>query len=313
MIGFTSEIEIANKLNSVVIIKALEAAFMDIALSKAVQPPQFSVIIPNDGGDTILYSAAMVEKRLFGVTVSPYLISRLNAGQHPVTAFTLLISTETGLPVLLCDSKLLIAARTGATSVIAMQQIAKKSTNIAIIGSGKIAEWHLRCLAHVIDCERISMHSPQIFLPAMHEKRSNLLSIDRRLEFHNSIDKAVMDADVIMLCTSSCLPVLDISVLASNVLITSIGTDGLLAHEIPPAELLDMDVFCDYRNTTPLIAGEMIIATRDFGWKASQIVADLPELVSGQFVIDRSEQKKRRFFRSVGLGIEDLAAASTIL
>ncbi|MGE9115758.1 hypothetical protein ACQKHT_26395, partial [Escherichia coli] len=79
-------------------------------------------------------------------------------------------------------------------------------------------------------------------------------------------EAAVEDADVILLCTSSAGPVIDPARLSKPALITSISTNAPRAHEVPPQCLNAMQVFCDYRHTTPGSAGEMLIAAEQHGW-----------------------------------------------
>ena len=82
------------------------------------------------------------------------------------------------------------------------------------------------------------------------------------------------------------------------------------AHEISPVSLADCDVYCDYRATTPSTAGEMVLANQQHGWDASSVKGDLAELVAGTCALpDRS---KTVFFRSVGLGLEDIAMAAAV-
>jgi L-arginine dehydrogenase len=114
-----------------------------------------------------------------------------------------------------------------------------------------------------------------------------------------------------MLCTSSGTPVLSDGMLTKPALITSISTNALNAHEIPPAWLADMDVYCDYRRTTPGSAGEMKLAAERHGWAAASVVGDLPELVSG--ACEKPSYRKHAFFRSIGLGLEDVAIAYELL
>jgi L-arginine dehydrogenase len=40
-----------------------------------------------------------------------------------------------------------------------------------------------------------------------------------------------------------------------------------------------MDVYCDYRHTTPQHAAEMCLARQHHGWTDDAIKGDLPELV----------------------------------
>jgi L-arginine dehydrogenase len=94
-------------------------------------------------------------------------------------------------------------------------------------------------------------------------------------------------------------------------MVTSLTTTTATAHEIAPEALAGFDVYCDYRAVTPLVAGEMVIAAQNHGWSLDWILGDLPELVSG-----KGRQPTRNaptFFRSIGLGLEDIAIASLLL
>jgi L-arginine dehydrogenase len=71
-----------------------------------------------------------------------------------------------------------------------------------------------------------------------------------------------------------------------------------------------MQVFCDYRVTTPGSAGEMLIAAEQHGWDKNAIVGDLPDLMSGS--VQRPGYDRHVFFRSIGLGLEDIALANAI-
>ena len=112
-----------------------------------------------------------------------------------------------------------------------------------------------------------------------------------------------------MLCTSSAGPVIDPDALSKPALITSISTNAPRAHEVPPASLVGMDVYCDYRATTPGAAGEMVLASES-GWNRQLIRGDLPELVSG--LVAKPTYERPVFFRSIGLGLEDMALANAL-
>jgi L-arginine dehydrogenase len=129
------------------------------------------------------------------------------------------------------------------------------------------------------------------------------------LEIASSAEDAVSNADLVMLCTSANSPVVNSAALKVGCLVTSISTDAKDAHEIDPKSLQQMDVYCDYRETVALKAGEMSLAKAEIDWSYDSIVADLPELLSQSATV---ETKKTRFWRSTGLAIEDIAAAFAI-
>lgn len=284
----------------------LRKLFRDLAAGQAVQPAQQLVEFPQGAGDFINYLGVLAEDGVYGIKTSPYIVRE----QGPlVTAWTLLMSMQTGQPLLLCDAGELTTARTAATTAVAVDALAPLTANrLAIIGSGKVAQAHLHYVKGLRDWQSISLYSPSLNEDA--ETASLLKNIEPRLNIVDSREAAVQDADVIMLCTSSAGPVIDPSSLRKPALITSISTNAPRAHEVPPQSLNDMQVFCDYRLTTPGSAGEMLIAAEQHGWDRSAIVGDLPDLLSEK--VQRPDYDRHVFFRSIGLGLEDIALANAI-
>ncbi|MFS2199922.1 ornithine cyclodeaminase family protein [Pseudomonas sp. Pseusp3] len=284
----------------------LRKLFRDLASGQAVQPAQQLVEFPHGAGDFINYLGVLAEDGVYGIKTSPYIVRE----QGPlVTAWTLLMSMQSGQPLLLCDAGELTTARTAATTAVAVDALAPLAANrLAIIGSGKVAQAHLHYVKGLRDWQSISLYSPSLNEDA--ETVSLLKNIEPRLNIVDSREAAVQDADVIMLCTSSAGPVIDPSSLRKPALITSISTNAPRAHEVPPQSLNDMQVFCDYRPTTPGSAGEMLIAAEQHGWDRSAIVGDLPDLLSEK--VQRPDYDRHVFFRSIGLGLEDIALANAI-
>jgi L-arginine dehydrogenase len=284
----------------------LRKLFRDLATGQAVQPAQQLVEFPQGAGDFINYLGVLAQDGVYGVKTSPYIVRE----QGPlVTAWTLLMSMQTGQPLLLCDAGELTTARTAATTVVAVDALAPlNATRLAIIGSGKVAQAHLHYAKNLRDWQSISLYSPSLCEDA--QTVSLLKNIEPRLNIVDSREAAVQDADVIMLCTSSAGPVIDPSSLSKPALITSISTNAPRAHEVPPQSLNDMQVFCDYRLTTPGSAGEMLIASEQHGWDKNAIVGDLADLLSDK--VQRPAYDRHVFFRSIGLGLEDIALANAI-
>lgn len=285
----------------------LRKLFRDLAAGLAVQPAQQWVEFPQGAGDFINYLGVLAEDGVYGIKTSPYIVRE----QGPlVTAWTLLMSMQTGQPLLLCDAAELTTARTAATTALAVDALAPLSAQrLAIIGCGKVAQAHLHAVKDFRDWQSISVYSPSL-AKAAPDAIAQIKGLDPRVILADSCDAAVQDADVILLCTSSAGPVLDPARLSKPALITSISTNAPRAHEVPPQSLNAMQVFCDYRQTTPGSAGEMLIATEHHGWDKRHIIGDLPELLSehGQ----RPTYDRHVFFRSIGLGLEDIALANAL-
>ena len=216
---------------------------------------------------------------------------------------------RSGQPLLLCDAKSLTTARTAATTAVAVEELAPAhATRLAIIGSGPVARAHLHYVKNLRDWQEIRLYSPRLAAESA-TRHAELRALDPRLQLCTSQEEAVATADVILLCTSSAGPILDPLRLGRNVLVTSISTNAPRAHEVPPASLVGMDVYCDYRATTPGAAGEMVLASES-GWNRQLIRGDLPELVSG--LVAKPTYERPVFFRSIGLGLEDMALANAL-
>jgi L-arginine dehydrogenase len=291
-----------------VVLDALREAFAALANGAALQPPQASGVIA-DQVDVIWYPAILGTHNLFGAKLSPYLMRRKDGPK--VAAWTLLCSTETGEPVLLCDSLALTTERTAATTALAVQLLKPASaTRLAVIGLGAVGMAHLRYAAAIYDWSETLVYSRHA------RSDSSILDrvpadIRRKITIADSAESAVANSDVILLCTSSTTPVIDHRWLKPPQLVTSLTTTAEHAREIAAEALPGLDVYCDYRATTPFVAGEMAIAAKDHGWSRDAILGDLPELVSRKARMP--SQNKPIFFRSIGLGIEDIAIASAVL
>jgi L-arginine dehydrogenase len=284
---------------------ALAAMFRALATSDAVQPPQTLTLFPHGGGDFITYLGALAAAKVFGAKLSPYIVTD---GRPLITAWTALMSMETGQPLMWCDAGLLTIERTAGTPALAVDYLARTdAARLAIVGAGAVGLAHLRHVAPLRAWQSIRIYSPDLAGNAA--KQAEIAQADARAVPCTSVDDCVKDADVVMLCTSSGTPVLPRNALTKPALITSISTNAANAHEIDPAWLPDMDVYCDYRATTPASAGEMKLAVQ-YGWSPDRLKGDLPSLVAGQCGLPGYE--RHAFFRSIGLGLEDVAIAAEL-
>jgi L-arginine dehydrogenase len=290
------------------VLAALRDAFRSLHAGTSVQPPQANGFIP-DHVDMIWYPSIFGDQEIFGAKLSPWLPRRKDGPQ--VTAWTILCSLLTGEPVLLCDSKALTTERTAATTALAIEKLAPQSAKrLALIGAGPVGIAHLRYAWAIHPWSEIRVYSRTLYADDSFIQR-----IPSHLREHVTVaasaEYAVKNSEVVMLCTSSVAPVIDRRWLQAGQLITSVTTHATHAHEFPPAAIPDCDVYCDYRATSPAIAGEMVLAAAEHRWSSDAIRGDLPELISGKGL--KPSGNAPVFFRSMGLGIEDLAIANLVL
>ena len=288
------------------VLQKMRQLFIELGRKQAVQPVQTLTLLPEDKGDFITYLGAASGAGTFGAKLSPYLIQE---NGPIITAWTILMSMQSGKPLMLCASGRLTTERTAATTALAVDLLADKAAQrVAIIGSGAMAQAHWRHIQTLRDWQEVCIYSPN--LAANQKLQTEWQELCPAITFAASAEAAALNSDVVMLCASSGTPVLDEEAIAPNALVTSISTNVALAHEITPSFLPAAQVYCDYRETTPSTAGEMLIAARDHGWNAQQVKGDLAELATGSCELPGVD--KPVFFRSVGLGLEDIAIANAI-
>ncbi|RQS70099.1 ornithine cyclodeaminase family protein [Burkholderia sp. Bp8963] len=293
-------------LPSLDVLGTLRRMFASLGEARAVQPPQTLTLFPGQAGDFITYLGALADEQVFGAKLSPYIVT---GGKPIVTAWTALMSMRTGHPLMWCDAGLLTVERTAGTTALAVDCLAPgDAKHLALVGAGAVGLAHLRHTAALRDWETIRVYSPALAGDAA--LQATIAQIDPRARPADSVAACVRDADVVMLCTSSGTPVLGDGMLTRPALVTSISTNVAQAHEIPPAWLPGMDVYCDYRHTTPASAGEMQRAAAEHGWTPERIVGDLPALVRN--ACPAPSRTRHAFFRSIGLGLEDVAIAHAL-
>ena len=234
------------RLPEATVLEALREAFSALASGTAVQPPQASGMTAGQV-DVIWYPGILGTHNLFGAKLSPYLMQRKDGPK--VTAWTLLCSTETGEPVLLCDSLALTTERTAATTALAVQLLKPaKAQRLAVFGLGSVGLAHLRYAAEISDWSEVNVYSRHAHLDGSILQKIPA-DLRRKTRIAESAQSAVENSDVILLCTSSTTPVIDHRWLKPSQMVTSLTTTSASACEIAPEALPDLDVYCDYRVT----------------------------------------------------------------
>lgn len=303
-----TEKEVLEVLPKVDVFSTVEAMFGALGRNEAVQPKQVQTLFPGNKGDFINYSGVWMSAGVYGLKTSPFIVQPKG---YTVTAWTLLMSTQTGEPLLLTDSSRLTLERTAATTAVAVKYLAKENAkHLAVIGSGAQALAHIRYVSGLRKWESIRVWSLNSHELSEDKKEAFLQAGNGLVEFAGTKTEALEGADVILLCTSAADAVISAKDIEGAPLITSISTNAACAHEIDPAMLASMDVYCDCTATTATVAGEMKLAIEAGYWKPEDVKADLGALVNRAAPLPAYD--KPVFFRSIGQGLEDVAVALAV-
>ena len=225
----------------------------------------------------------------------------LDAHQGIVTLF----DGQTGQPTAILDASAITERRTAAVSAVATEVLARRDARVlAILGAGTQARAHLEALAPVRGWEHVRVYSPT----AAHAQRlAELADVTVAV----SAREAVAGADVVVTATSSREPVLFRDWLAEGAHVNAVGASSPSSRELDTATVAASALFCDSRESLRNEAREFQLAINE-GLISGQehVRAELGEVLAGR-AAGRADAAELTVFRSLGLALEDLAAAQS--
>ena len=219
----------------------------------------------------------------------------------------LLFETEHGQPLAMADASEITAIRTGAASALATRALARPdASDLAIIGSGVQARSHLAAILAERKLCRVRVWSRN----AAHTQRFAEREGARqgiRIEAASSAQDAVASADLICTTTSANEPVLYGEWVSPGAHINAAGSSVPHARELDSVLVERARVFVDSRESALNEAGDLLLPMEENCFSASDIQAELGEVLNGKKG-GRQSTDEITLFESLGLGIYDLIA-----
>ncbi len=221
-----------------------------------------------------------------------------------------LFDGEIGVVRAVLDGSAVTAIRTAAVSAVATEALSRPDSRVlAILGAGVQARAHIEALQAVRPFQEVRVYAPtQKHVHAVLEALADRSS-GPRLSAAASGEQAVRGADVVVTATSSREPVLEHRWLSPGMHINAIGASMPAARELDPQTVAASAVFADSRESLRHEAGEYRLAVKEGLIDGeAQVRAELGEVLAG-LRPGRTDPRELTVFRSLGLAIEDLAAA----
>jgi ornithine cyclodeaminase len=227
----------------------------------------------------------------------------LDAHQGTVTLY----DGETGVPTAVLDASAITAIRTAAVSGLATRLLSRvDSAELAILGSGTQAAAHVSAMLAVRDFAQVRVYSPN----RVHAERLAEQATDGvPVEVSDTAEEAVGGAHVIVTATNSREPVLRREWISDGAHVNAVGASAPAFRELDTATVAAATLFADSRDSIAAEAGEFQLAIKEGAISGPEHVrAELGEVAAGMHP-GRTARDELTLFRSLGLGIEDLAAA----
>lgn len=248
------------------------------------------------GGDAPLFS-------LKEIVISPGNSAR---GKDPHQGAVMLHDGDTGELRALLNASAVTEIRTAAVSAVATRLLARPDSRVvAVIGAGVQGRSHIEAM-------RCVLPDAEIRLWSRGAARAAELAAVTGASHVGTIEEALVGADVVCTTTSSREPIISRDLLGPGVHVNAVGSSIASAREFDAAAIVAASLFVDRRESTLNEAGDYLIAVAEAGIGPDHIKAELGELLEGVHP-GRVSDDEFTLFKSLGLAVEDLAAAELVV
>ena len=287
-------------------------AFQALGKGEADQPPKLMLPAPADESVALCYAARVTPDSGAVSKLASFNPGNAARGMPTISGLITVLSRDTGQPIALVEGTTVTTRRTAAGSAVAVDLLASTSAScLAVLGSGVQGMAHARALSRVRPFTDIRVWSPT--LPnrqgAVAWLRDELGAGVHEAE---TAEEAVRGADVVAACTNSREPVVRGDWLQPGCTVVSVGSFQADRVEVDPEVITrSATVVVDDIATGAEHAGPIVQALAG-GDLAEDDLVGLGTVACGHSPGRRSYEDII-FFSSVGLGVQDAAAAAAIV
>ncbi len=292
---------------------AVEKAFADLATGKAALPQRTPIAVPDQHGVALFMPAHIKSLGALGAKVVT--VYKDNVAKHnlPTVLGTIILLDEaTGFPVALLDGGHLTAMRTGAVSGVATKYMARPEAKVAaIFGTGVQAFTQVLGVHEARPLTKLFAYSID---PAESRKRfADQITAQTSVpvELVEDPAAAIARAEIVILATTATTPIVDGRWLRPGTHINGVGSHAPQMRELDSLTVQKSRIVCDLTSACKAEAGDLILPAGAGEWAWDRVAGDLGDVVIGK-VAGRTSRDEITLFKSVGLAIQDMAAARVV-
>jgi len=264
----------------------MRMAFEALRIGRAQNQPRRRLILESG---SVLHSMAGAVGNYFG---TKFYSTNPRYGAH---FYFFLYDAKTARPLAMMEANYLGQIRTGAASGYATDLLANpQASTLAIIGSGYQARSQLDAIRAVRQIKTVRVWSRS-------EEKRRKFAEECSLTATESAEEAVRGADIVVTATNAKDPVIENDWISQGTMVNAMGSNIANRREIP-GDLVKRAglVAVDSLEQARIEAGDLILAD---SWNNVVELKDVKPHYDPQGVT---------IFKSVGLGIEDVAAGAFV-
>ena len=292
-------------------IDVMSDALAALARGDAILPLRPILWLPESAGALGMMPAYLGNIQSVGLKVVTVFPGNHGTKYDSHQGAVLLFETGYGQLLSIMDASSITAIRTAAVSGLATRLLARENADtLAILGSGVQARTHLEAMLAVRQVKHVRVWSRNAdHVSKFVEREAKRVSIE--VIASRSAEDAVRDVDIICTTTSSSEPVLQGEWIASGAHINAVGSSVAFARELDTRAVANARLYVDRRESTLSESGDFVIAKKEGAIDDSHIVGEIGDVILGK-VKGRQSPDEITLFKSLGLAVEDLAAADHI-
>jgi ornithine cyclodeaminase/alanine dehydrogenase-like protein (mu-crystallin family) len=232
-----------------------------------------------------------------------------------VQALYLLLDRHTGEPRAVLDGEALTVRRTAATSVLAASYLARDdASDLLVIGTGTLAPYMVRAYCATrpaITRVRLWGRTPARAAALATALAREGLPVEACADAPDALPNAVAASQIVCAATTSRAPVIYGAWLSPGTHVDLVGGFTPAMREADDHTMRVSRIVVDSYDGALTEAGDLVDPLARGVILREQVVAELRELVAGS-ILGRTDRAQITLFKSVGLALEDLAAATLV-
>ncbi len=290
-------------------IEAMRTALARLSAGECTVPERAHVDAPEHAGVALVMPSYVPAEERMAIKVITLYDCNPDRGLPRIQAVVLLFDATNGSPLAMMDGATLTAIRTGAGSGVATDALARPDArHAAIFGAGHQARTQLEAICCVRPIASASVYDPEAaaaerFAREMTEKLGIAVTAAR------TPSTALDGADIVCTATVSHTPVFSDADVHPGMHINAIGSYKPHVQELPAATVARAHVVVDFRDGALSEPGDLLIPMAQGLCGPEHIRAEVGEILLGRKP-GRTSSDQITLYKSVGVAVQDLAAAS---
>ncbi len=291
--------------------QAVRESLSTLAEGEAINPLRPVLWLPEKVGALGMMPAYLGNLGAMGIKVVSVFPGNEGTEYDSHQGAVMLFETGNGQLLALIDASEITAIRTAAATGVATDLLANPDArSLAILGSGVQARSHLRAMLAVRPFERVRVWS-------RHEVNARSFAVQASAQVESPIEvaksarDAVEGADVICTVTSAEEPILEGRWLEEGLHVNAVGSSVPFTRELDTEAVVRSRLFVDRRESTLNEAGDFLFPKKEGAIDNDHILAEIGDILIGEHP-GRESASEITLFKSLGIAVEDLAAAELV-